>query len=166
MISPLSKAKKPSDRISSQRAQKNTRYHLWFGISSQNMPSQRPTTLSAISGGPVLPYYIFQAGHSGRYFRDVSHCLAPTGSSLREKESLTSSHHSVAHTLAKKYPFFKGKPGQIPHKQQAFFHQRKGPLLSVPVERRIHVTYASEKGFGPPPLPSRPVFHQPGQRAQ
>ena len=44
---------------------------------------------------------LLQEGHSGRYFGGFSHCLAPTGSSLAEKESLTCSHQCVAIIVAK-----------------------------------------------------------------
>ena len=71
------------------------------------MPSQRPTTLCAISGAPVLPYLNFQEGHSGRYFVGFSHCLAPTGSSLAEKGPITSSHQCVEGMLTNLTEFVK-----------------------------------------------------------
>ena len=49
----------------------------------------------------------FQEGHSGRYFGGFSHCLAPTGSSLAEKGSLTCSHHCVENILTKIVYFVK-----------------------------------------------------------
>ena len=50
-------------------------------------------------GRPRPPLLLFQAGHSGRYFSGFSHCLAPTGSSLAEKESLTSSLQRVCQII-------------------------------------------------------------------
>ena len=49
----------------------------------------------------------FQESHSGRYFGGFSHCLAPTGSSLAEKGSLTCSHHCVENILTKILYFVK-----------------------------------------------------------
>ena len=49
----------------------------------------------------------FQKGHSGRYFGGFSHCLAPPGSSLAEKGSLTCSHHCVEIILTKVVHFVK-----------------------------------------------------------
>ena len=46
-------------------------------------------------GRPRPPLLLLQAGHSGRYFSGFPHCLAPTGSSLAEKDSLTSSLQRV-----------------------------------------------------------------------
>ena len=46
-------------------------------------------------GRPRPSLLLLQKGHSGRYFGGFSCCLAPTGSSLAEKEPLTCSHHCV-----------------------------------------------------------------------
>ena len=57
-------------------------------------PSQRLTTLSAVSGEPVLPYCFFQASRSGRYFSVLSCCLAPSGSSLVDSGCLLHPIHA------------------------------------------------------------------------
>ena len=50
-------------------------------------------------GRPRPPLLLLQAGHSGRYFSGFSHCLAPTGSSLAEKGTLTSSLQRVCQII-------------------------------------------------------------------
>lgn len=49
----------------------------------------------------------FQEGHSGRYFSELPHCLAPTGSSLAERFSPTYSHQCVAYMVANFMRFVK-----------------------------------------------------------
>ena len=45
----------------------------------------------------------FQKNHSGRYLGIVSHCLAPTGSSLAKMKMLTSSLHCVVEIILTKF---------------------------------------------------------------
>ena len=52
------------------------------------MPSRCQATPLAVSGEPVLPYWKFQGGHSGRYLGVFSYPLSPAGDSLKESGRL------------------------------------------------------------------------------
>ena len=68
---------------------------------TSNSASPHEDTLTASSNairciGRTRPSLLFfQEGHSGRYFGAFPHCLAPSGSSLAGKGTLTSSLHCV-----------------------------------------------------------------------
>ena len=72
-----------------------------------DIPSRRQTTPLAFSGDPVLPYCYFRKATPGGISSRLSHCLAPTGSSLAERITSTNSHHCVGHILAKFAAFVK-----------------------------------------------------------
>ena len=56
--------------------------------------------------GQTRPFLLdIQKGRSGRYFTGLSCCLAPTGSSLEERITVTSSHLSVVIILTKERIF-------------------------------------------------------------
>ena len=57
-------------------------------------------------GRPRPPLLAFQGDHSGRYFSVFSHCLAPTGSSLAENWTHTSSHQCVYRNMVAKERIF------------------------------------------------------------
>ena len=72
------------------------------------IPSQRQTTLFAVSGeGRLFLLVSVQKSHSGRYLGGFPHCLAPSGSSLAGKWTLTYSHQCVKNMVANFVDFVK-----------------------------------------------------------
>ena len=91
IISPLH-AKKPSVLTDRGRELRGT---TSGSSASHDADLTASNNASRCFGRPRPPLLLLQAGHSGRYFSGFSHCLAPTGSSLAEKETLTSSFQRV-----------------------------------------------------------------------
>ena len=89
-----------------------------------DIPSRCLATPLAVSGDPVLPYCHFRQATPGGISASFPHCLAPPGSSLAEKKTLTCSHHCVyCNILTKRLAFVKGFP--------AF----SGPILNISIRK-------------------------------